>query len=144
MDTVTEAKLAIAIAQEGGLGVIHKNFSPEIQAMEVEKVKRFESGVVKDPITIRKDMLVRDVLSLIKEHRISGLPVVDSDGIVIGIVTNRDLRFEKNLDQPVSNLMTPKGQLIAVREGAVEMMKLCSSCMIIAWSVFWWSTTNSV
>ena len=70
------------------MGVIHKNFSPEIQAMEVEKVKRFESGVVKDPITIRKDMLVRDVLSLIKEHRISGLPVVDSDGIVIGIVTN--------------------------------------------------------
>ncbi|MAW33838.1 MAG: IMP dehydrogenase [Proteobacteria bacterium] len=117
MDTVTEAKLAIAIAQEGGLGVIHKNFSPEIQAMEVEKVKRFESGVVKDPITIRKDMLVRDVLSLIKEHRISGLPVVDSDGIVIGIVTNRDLRFEKNLGQPVSNLMTPKGQLITVREG---------------------------
>ena len=117
MDTVTEAKLAIAIAQEGGLGVIHKNFSPEIQAMEVEKVKRFESGVVKDPITIRKDMLVRDVLSLIKEHRISGLPVVDSDGIVIGIVTNRDLRFEKNLDQPVSNLMTPKGQLITVTEG---------------------------
>ena len=117
MDTVTEAKLAIAIAQEGGLGVIHKNFSPETQAMEVEKVKRFESGVVKDPITIRKDMLFRDVLSLIKEHRISGLPVVDSDGIVIGIVTNRDLRFEKNLDQPVSNLMTPKGQLITVREG---------------------------
>ena len=108
MDTVTEAKLAIAIAQEGGLGIIHKNFSPEIQAMEVEKVKRFESGVVKDPITIRRDMLVRDVLSLIKEHRISGLPVVDSDGIVIGIVTNRDLRFEKNLDQPVSNLMTPR------------------------------------
>ncbi len=117
MDTVTEAKLAIAIAQEGGLGIIHKNFSPENQAMEVEKVKRFESGVVKDPITIRKDMLVRDVLSLIKEHRISGLPVVDSDGIVIGIVTNRDLRFEKNLDQPVSNLMTPKAQLITVREG---------------------------
>ncbi len=126
MDTVTEANLAIALAQEGGLGVIHKNMSPRRQAIEVAKVKRFESGVVKDPITIRRDMSVRDVLGLIKQHRISGLPVVDSDGLVIGIITNRDLRFEKNLDQPISNLMTPREKLITVKEGVgnEEAMRL--------------------
>ena len=126
MDTVTEANLAIALAQEGGLGVIHKNMSARRQAVEVAKVKRFESGVVKDPITIRRDMSVRDVLGLIKQHRISGLPVVDSDGLVIGIITNRDLRFEKNLDQPISNLMTPKEKLITVKEGVgnEEAMRL--------------------
>ena len=101
MDTVTEARLAIAIAQEGGLGIVHKNMPPAKQAAEVAKVKRFESGVVKDPITIPPTMSVREVLALTRQHRISGLPVVEGKRVV-GIVTNRDLRFETNLDQPVS------------------------------------------
>jgi IMP dehydrogenase len=118
MDTVTESRLAIAIAQEGGMGIIHKNMSPKAQAAEVAKVKRFESGIVKDPITITADMTVRDVLKLTQQHRISGLPVVDGAGKVQGIVTNRDLRFETNLDQPVKNIMTPRERLVTVREGA--------------------------
>jgi IMP dehydrogenase len=117
MDTVTEARLAIALAQEGGIGILHKNLTSKAQAAEVSKVKRFESGVVKDPITISQDMTVRDVLSLIRQHKISGLPVVDGKN-VLGIVTNRDLRFETNLDQPVRNIMTPKERLVTVREGA--------------------------
>ncbi len=116
MDTVTESRLAIAIAQEGGLGVIHKNLPPARQAAEVAKVKRFESGVVKEPITISPAMTVRDVLELTRKHRISGLPVVDA-GRVVGIVTNRDLRFETNLDQPVSAIMTPAERLVTVPEG---------------------------
>ncbi|HWQ39411.1 MAG TPA: IMP dehydrogenase [Burkholderiales bacterium] len=125
MDTVTEARLAIAIAQEGGIGIIHKNMPPKAQAAEVAKVKRFESGVVKDPITISPEMTVRDVLNLIRQHRISGLPVVDQSRVV-GIVTNRDLRFESNLDQPVRNIMTPKQRLVTVKEGAAneEAMRL--------------------
>ena len=103
MDTVTESRLAIAIAQEGGIGIIHKNMTARAQAAEVAKVKRFESGVVKDPITITQDMKVRDVLALTNQHKISGLPVIDSSGRVVGIVTNRDLRFETNLGQPVKN-----------------------------------------
>jgi len=118
MDTVTEARLAIAIAQEGGIGIIHKNMSPRAQAAEVSKVKRYESGVVKDPITIHPAMTVREVLDLTSRHKISGLPVVNSTGKVIGIVTNRDLRFETNLDQPVKNIMTPRERLVVVREGA--------------------------
>ena len=117
MDTVTEARLAIAIAQEGGIGIVHKNMSARAQAAEVSKVKRFESGVVKDPVTISKDMTVRDVTTLTRQHRISGLPVVDGN-VVVGIVTNRDLRFERNLDQPVKNIMTPRERLVTVREGA--------------------------
>jgi IMP dehydrogenase len=116
MDTVTEARLAIAIAQEGGLGVVHKNMTPARQAAEVAKVKRFESGVVKDPITIPPTMSVRDVVALTRAHRISGLPVVDR-GRVVGIVTNRDLRFETNLDQPVASIMTPAERLVTVPEG---------------------------
>ena len=118
MDTVTEARLAIAIAQEGGIGIIHKNMTPRAQAAEVAKVKRFESGVVKDPITISQNMTVRDVLNLTAQHKISGLPVVDAAGRVVGIVTNRDLRFETNLGQPVRNIMTPRARLVTVREGA--------------------------
>jgi IMP dehydrogenase len=116
MDTVTEARLAIAIAQEGGLGVVHKNMSPRAQAAEVAKVKRFESGVVKDPITIPPTMSVREVLALTALHKISGLPVVDGRKVV-GIVTNRDLRFETNLDQPVAKIMTQRDRLVTVPEG---------------------------
>ncbi len=117
MDTVTEARLAIALAQEGGIGIIHKNMSIEQQASRVSRVKRFESGVVIDPVTIAPNMSVRDVLALTRLHRISGLPVV-KDGKVVGIVTNRDLRFETNLDQAISNIMTPQDRLVTVKEGA--------------------------
>jgi IMP dehydrogenase len=125
MDTVTEARLAIAVAQEGGVGIIHKNMQPKAQAMEVAKVKRFESGVVKDPITISQNMKVRDVVNLTQQHKISGLPVVDGTRVV-GIVTNRDLRFETNLDQPIKNIMTPRERLVTVKEGAsrAEALKL--------------------
>ena len=117
MDTVTEARLAIAIAQEGGLGIIHKNMSPAKQAAEVAKVKRFESGVVKDPITIPPTMSVREVVELTRRHRFSGLPVLEGKRVV-GIVTNRDLRFETNLDQPVANIMTKGDRLVTVPEGS--------------------------
>jgi len=117
MDTVTESRLAIALAQEGGLGIIHKNMTAEAQAAEVAKVKRFESGVIKDPITVPPGMSVREVIALTQQRRISGLPVVDGRKVV-GIVTNRDLRFETNLDQPVRNVMTPHARLITIREGS--------------------------
>lgn len=117
MDTVTEARLAIALAQEGGVGIVHKNMTAAAQAAQVARVKRFESGVVKDPITISPEMTVRDVLVLTRQHKISGLPVVDN-GHVVGIITNRDLRFETNLDQPIRNIMTPRDRLITVKEGA--------------------------
>jgi IMP dehydrogenase len=118
MDTVTEARLAIAIAQEGGIGIVHKNMSPRAQAAQVTQVKRFESGIVKDPITITENMTVRDVLLLTRQHHISGLPVVAAGGKVVGIVTNRDLRFETELDQPIRNIMTPREKLVTVREGS--------------------------
>ncbi|MBA3033376.1 MAG: IMP dehydrogenase [Gammaproteobacteria bacterium] len=117
MDTVTEAGLAIALAQEGGIGIIHKNLEPKAQAAEVAKVKRYESGVVKDPITIPPTMTVREVLALTRIHKISGLPVVDN-GKVVGIVTNRDLRFETRLDEKIGNIMTPRDRLVTVKEGA--------------------------
>ena len=117
MDTVTEARLAIALAQEGGIGIVHKNFSPKVQAAEVAKVKRFESGILKDPITVPPTMSVREVLALTTLHKISGVPVLDGR-VVVGIVTNRDLRFETKLDQPVSNIMTPQNRLVTVPEGA--------------------------
>ncbi|MDO4905040.1 MAG: IMP dehydrogenase [Lautropia sp.] len=117
MDTVTESPMAIVMAQLGGIGIIHKNMPPAEQAAEVLAVKRFESGVVGDPITIKPDMTVREVIAITRQHRISGLPVVEGKK-VIGIVTNRDLRFESELDQPVRNIMTPKERLITVKEGA--------------------------
>ena len=116
MDTVTEAPLAIVLAQEGGMGILHKNMIIAEQAAHVSRVKRFESGVVIDPVTIQPHMTVRDVLELTSKHKISGLPVVDGNKVV-GIVTNRDLRFETNLDQAISNIMTPRERLVTVREG---------------------------
>lgn len=116
MDTVTEAPLAIALAQEGGLGVIHKNMTAEEQARQVRKVKKFESGVVKDPITVPPNTSVRELLQLMRIHNISGVPVVDNEQLV-GIVTNRDLRFETNLDQSIANVMTPKDKLVTAQEG---------------------------
>jgi IMP dehydrogenase len=117
MDTVTEARLAIALAQEGGIGIIHKNLDPAAQAAEVAKVKRYESGVLKDPITIPPTMTVRDVIALTRLHKFSGLPVMEN-GKVVGIVTNRDLRFETRLDEVVGNIMTPRDRLVTVKEGA--------------------------
>ncbi len=119
MDTVTEAPLAIAIAQEGGIGIIHKNLAPQAQAAEVARVKRFESGVLRDPMTIPPEMPVRQVIALQRAHRISGFPVVKG-GKVVGIVTNRDLRFETKLDQPVKAIMTPQKDLVTVREGVTR------------------------
>jgi IMP dehydrogenase len=116
MDTVTESRLAIALAQEGGIGIIHKNMNATEQAVHVARVKRFESGVVNDPVTIPPQMTVREVMALTRQYRISGLPVVEGSKVV-GIVTNRDLRFETNLDQAVSNIMTPRERLVTVREG---------------------------
>lgn len=117
MDTVTEAPLAIALAQEGGIGFIHKNMTAIKQAAHVARVKRFESGIVNDPITVQSHMTVRNVIELTQMHKISGLPVVDN-GKVVGIITNRDLRFETNLDQPIRNIMTPRERLVTVHEGA--------------------------
>jgi IMP dehydrogenase len=117
MDTVTEAGLAIALAQEGGIGIIHKNLTPELQAAEAAKVKRHEAGVVRDPVTIAPNMTVRDVLALTRTHKISGLPVVEGHKVV-GIVTNRDLRFETRMDARVSEIMTPRERLVTVKEGA--------------------------
>ena len=117
MDTVTEARLAIAIAQEGGIGIVHKSMTVEAQAREVARVKKYESGVVLDPITVSPDATLRQVLELTRAHGISGMPVVQGSKVV-GIVTSRDLRFQKALDTPVSAVMTPKERLVTVRENA--------------------------
>jgi IMP dehydrogenase len=117
MDTVTEGKLAIAMASEGGIGVIHKNLKPAEQAREVLKVKRYESGVLRDPITIGPSMTVREVIHLSKEHGFSGFPVLEGK-TVVGIITNRDLRFEEDLDAAVKSKMTPRERLVTVHEGA--------------------------
>jgi len=117
MDTVTEGKLAIAIAQEGGMGVIHKNMSIEAQAREVRKVKRFESGIIRDPISIEPSASIKDVFTLQAQHGISALPVV-SNNILVGLITSRDVLFETRLDEIVENVMTPQESLITVKEGA--------------------------
>ncbi len=117
MDTVTESRLAIAIAQEGGVGIVHKNLLPAQQAAEVARVKRYESGVLRDPITVTPQMSVRQVMALSQQHGVSGFPVLEGRRVV-GIVTNRDLRFETRLDAPVTEIMTPRERLVWVREGA--------------------------
>ena len=117
MDTVTEHRLAIAIAQEGGIGIVHKNMTIESQAREVARVKRFESGIIHDPITVGPELTIRDVLNLTRAKNISGVPVV-RDGKAVGIVTHRDLRFETKLDAPVSTVMTPRERLVTVRENS--------------------------
>jgi IMP dehydrogenase len=117
MDTVTESRLAIALAQEGGLGIIHKNLTAQEQADHVNMVKKYESGVIKDPVQVTPDKTIREVMALREHYQISGVPVVEGEELV-GLVTSRDLRFEPNLDQPVSAVMTPKEKLVTVREGA--------------------------
>ena len=117
MDTVTESRLAIALAQEGGLGIIHKNLTPAEQAAEVNTVKKYESGVITEPVTVPPEMKIRDVMALRERYRISGMPVVKGDEL-IGLVTSRDVRFETGLDKPVTDVMTPKDKLVTVKEGA--------------------------
>ncbi len=117
MDTVTEARLAISLAQEGGIGIIHRNMTIEEQAQQVRTVKKFESGVIKEPITVSPDTSIRDVLALTSANNISGVPVVEGENL-LGIVTSRDLRFETKYDNPVSSIMTPKDRLVTVKEGA--------------------------
>ncbi|WP_028920383.1 IMP dehydrogenase [Pseudoxanthomonas suwonensis] len=126
MDTVTEARLAVAMAQLGGIGILHKNLTVEQQAAEVAKVKKFESGVIRDPITVRPDTTIREVLALTRARNISGVPVVDEAGQLAGIVTRRDMRFETELDDPVRHIMTKKDKLVTVKEGAQdeEVLKL--------------------
>jgi IMP dehydrogenase len=119
MDTVTEARLAITIASEGGIGIVHKNMTPEAQAREVRRVKKYESGMISDPITVTPDQTIQEVLNLTRAKNISGVPVVDGEQTV-GIVTNRDLRYETQLDAPVSTVMTPKERLVTVQEDAVQ------------------------
>src|ERR687894_103424 len=119
MDTVTESRLAIAIAQQGGIGVIHKNFPVERQAEEVDRVKRSESGMIVDPVTIRHDRPVSDALVVMQTYKISGVPVVDEDGHLVGIITNRDLRFETRVDIPVADVMT-KQPLVTVPVGTTR------------------------
>lgn len=117
MDTVTESGVAIAIAQEGGIGIIHKNMSPAEQASQVRTVKKYESGVITDPFTVEPNTSVREVMELTQANKISGVPVVEGEDLV-GIVTSRDLRFETHFDEPVSSVMTPKERLVTVKEGA--------------------------
>src|SRR3989344_5863958 len=125
MDTVTEARAAICLAQEGGLGVIHKNLTPERQAEEVRRVKKFESGIISNPITVSPDTTSRKVLELTRAHHISGVPVTQG-GKLVGIVTSRDLRFETRYDEPVARIMTGQDKLVTVKEGAArdEILKL--------------------
>ena len=123
MDTVTESSMSICLAQEGGLGIVHRNMSPALQAAEVTRVKKYESGIVNDPITLSSTALVEDVMQIRRKYGISGVPVVD-DGKLVGIVTSRDLRFETSMDTPVSNVMTPKEKLVTAPEGSdIELFK---------------------
>ncbi len=118
MDTVTESRLAIALAQEGGIGIVHKNLAVEEQARQVQLVKKFESGVIREPITVSPDISIRELKDLTQRHNISGVPVIEGDGNLVGIVTHRDIRFETRDDAPVASIMTPKEKLATVKEGA--------------------------
>jgi IMP dehydrogenase len=120
MDTVTEARLAIAMAQLGGIGILHKSMSVERQAAEVARVKNFEAGVIREPFTVGPDTTIGEVLKLTRARNISGVPVVDADGHLVGIVTGRDMRFEKKLDDPVRHIMTKRDKLVTVKEGASD------------------------
>ena len=120
MDTVTEARFAVTMAQLGGIGILHKNMSVERQAQEVARVKKFEAGVIREPFTVGPDATIGDVLKLTRARNISGVPVVDDGGQLVGIVTGRDMRFEKKLDDPVRHIMTKKDRLVTVREGAAD------------------------
>ncbi len=142
MDTVTEHRLAISIAQEGGIGILHKNMTIESQAREVARVKRFESGIIHDPITVRPEQTIREVLELTRSKNISGVPVV-RDGKAVGIVTHRDLRFETRYDAPVSEVMTPRERLVTVREGRAEGRRARCCCTSTASRRCWSSTTTS-
>ena len=141
MDTVTEARLAITMAQCGGIGIIHKNMPIDQQAAEVRMVKKFEAGVIRDPITVTPDTSIREVMQIMRARNISGVPVVDGEQLV-GIVTNRDLRFEKKPEDPVRNIMTRKDKLVTVKEGASEdeVLRCCTST---ASRKCWSSTTRS-
>ena len=130
MDTVTEARLAITMAQCGGIGIIHKNMSVERQAGEVRIVKKFEAGVIRDPITVTPDTSIRDVMQITRAANISGVPVVDGEQQLVGIVTNRDLRFETKHDDPVRNIMTRKDRLITVKEGTSEEEVLAPAAQV--------------
>jgi len=131
MDTVTEARLAIALAREGGIGIVHRNLSIDDQVAEVDKVKRSEAGMIVEPVTLPPTALVRDALELMAHYKVSGVPITDADGILVGILTNRDLRFERNVDQPVSALMTsrdlvtaPVGTTLAEAEAIIGRNKI--------------------
>ena len=113
MDTVTEARLAIALAREGGIGIVHRNLSIEDQVAEVDKVKRSEAGMIVEPVTLPPDALVHDALGLMAHYKVSGVPITDAQGVLVGILTNRDLRFETDTQQPVSALMTSRNLVTA-------------------------------
>ena len=143
MDTVTEVNLAIAMAQAGGLGVIHKNLEPEAQAEQVRRVKRFESGMVVNPITITPDATLAEVMRLKEQYRISGIPVVDGKGTLVGIVTNRDVRFATDLNTRVADMMT-KENLVTVREGVDhEEARRCFTSIASRNSLSSTKTTNA-
>ena len=133
MDTVTDAQMAIAIAQEGGIGVLHKNMSIDEQAIEVKKVKRAENGMIIDPITLRREAVVADALALKRENKIGGIPVVDDDNHLVGIVTNRDLRFERNLNRPILEVMTSEHLITTTEftdfEKAADILQEHKLCM---------------
>ena len=144
MDTVTESKLAIAIAREGGIGVIHKNMPIEAQMEHVRRVKRAENGMIYDPVTIKKEKTVGDALNLMKENKIGGIPVVDDNGYLVGIVTNRDLRFEDNMKKPISEVMT-KENLITTTDGsdlsvAAQLLKKyrIEKLPVLTYIPYWW------
>ena len=118
MDTVTEARLAIALAREGGIGILHRNLSIEDQVAQVDQVKRSEAGMISQPVTLAPDARVADALALMRRYHISGVPITDGDGVLVGILTNRDLRFESDAAQPISNLMTSRNLVTAATNGA--------------------------